>query len=371
MIEGTPSELTHEESLLGKVLGLSRKPWFCIAAAGVGIAIGLKARHMAESLAPIGELYMTLLTLTVTPIIFSALASGISKLMISKDGKRYVGRIGATLLCGTLISGFLGVFAGLVALPFFFTSEENRDFIGQALSKFEDMGVKGIGTDTKEGFWGFVSNFVPSNAFDALSSDNLLAIVFLASLLGLAMREVSEVKRTVALNFIDAIYETFLTILEWVLYLLPLGLCCLMASQVAKVGGEAIKAMLGIIVIYVSCFGVMCALYLLILMRATGRPLKEVWKVLKGTFTLAFVASADSALPLAMKNMARFGYPKEMLSSAIPLSAAMNRHGTAIIFGITTLFIAILLVLLVVLLFLGNIRATLIPMPRISSTVKA
>ncbi len=332
-------EESHGKGFFGKVLGLSRKPWFCLMAAGAGVLIGLKSKHLAESMEPVGELYMTLLTMTVIPIIFSALASGINKLIISKDGKRYVGRIAATLLCGTLVAGLLGVFVGVIALPLL-SSDQNRDFVGQTLSKFEDMGVNGIGTEPKEGFWGFISNFIPSNAFDALASDNLLAIVFLAGLLGIAMREVSEVKRTVALHFIDAVYETFLTILEWVLYLLPIGLCCLMASQVAKVGGEAIKAMLSIIVLYIACFGIMTAVYLTILVRSTGKPLKEVWHTLKETFTLAFVASADSALPIAMKNMGRFGYPKEMLSSAIPLSAAMNRHGTAIIFGLTTLFVA-------------------------------
>jgi Na+/H+-dicarboxylate symporter len=144
----------------------------------------------------------------------------------------------------------------------------------------------------------------------------------------------------VAIDFIDAMYDTFLTVLDWVLYLLPFGLFCLMASQAAKVGGSAIKAMLAIIALYMTCFAIMTALYLFALRRSTGRSLKEVLAALKQTFTLAFVASADSALHSAMTQMAKLGLPRNLLSSVIPLSAATNRHATAIMFAIIAFFVA-------------------------------
>ena len=331
-----PSKIT---ALISKILGLSRKPWICISAAALGVVIGLNFKSLARTIEPAGEIYMTLLTLTVTPIIFCALASGISKLFMSLNGRRYAGRIAATLLCGTAIAGFLGVFVGSLAMPFL-TGLQDRDFVGETLRKFEEAGTSGVSSDAKPGLWGFIHNFIPSNFVDALSSENLLAVVFLASLLGLAVCEVSGSKRELAINFIDAVYETFLTVLEWVLYLLPPGLCCLMASQVEKVGAETMKAMLSIIILYVVCFLAMCLLYAVVIRRATGRSLHDVWTILKEPYTLAFVASADSALPLTMERMAKLGYPKEMLSSIIPLSAAMNRHATAIIFGLTTVFIA-------------------------------
>jgi len=332
--------LSESASALGKAVSAaqeySRKPWVCVLAAAIGILIGIKDKHLAESMAPAGHLYMTLLSLTVAPIIFSALTSGISRLVASADGRRYAGRIAATLLCGTFAASLLGVLAGSIAFPML-TNEENRDFIGQVLAKFDDASA---GAGEKTGFWGFVANFVPSNVLDALSSDNLLAIVFIAGLLGMAICHVAPEKRELALNLVDTIYETFLTILEWVLYFLPPGLCCLMASQVAEVGLETIKAMLIIIALYLLCFVVMAVAYLRIITKASGKSLKEVWGILKGTFTLAFVASSDSAIPLAIKSMGEFKYPKDMLRSVIPLSAAMNRHGTAIIFALTTLFIA-------------------------------
>ncbi len=332
----------HEETengLIGKILGLSRKPWVCITAAAAGVVSGLYFKPFANALAPIGSIYITLLTMTVTPIIFCALASGISKLFMSANGRRYAGRIAATLLCGTAIAGFLGVFAGGLIMPFL-TGLQDRDFVGETLRQFEESGANGVNLEASPGFWGFIGNFIPSNIIDALASENLLAVVFLAGLMGLAICEISGTKRELTVNFIDAVYETFLTVLEWILYLLPPGLFCLMASQVAKVGGETIKAMLAIIAIYIVCFLFMGCLYAILLKRSTGRRFGEIWAVMKEPYTIAFVASADSALPITMERMAKFGYPKEMLTSAIPLSAAMNRHATAIIFGLTTIFIA-------------------------------
>jgi len=84
----------------------------------------------------------------------------------------------------------------------------------------------------------------------------------------------------------------------------------------------------------------MAVMYLLAIVRTTGRSLKEVFSTLKEPLTLAFMASSDSALPTSMAQMGRLGLSRELLGSAIPLSAAMNRHGTAIIFALTTLFVA-------------------------------
>ena len=320
----------------------SRKPWVCMLSAAIGLGIGLKARHFAENLAPIGEIYMTLLTLTVTPIIFSALATGIAALFSSADGRRYIGRTIATLVLGALIAGFLGTFAGTVALPLF-SNLEDREFVGTMLSKFEEAsstGTKGSAEEAKSGFWAFVGNFVPSNMVGALASDNLLAVVFLGTLLGAAICQIDPEKRQVATDIIGAIFEAFLTVLDWVLYLLPIGLCCLMASQASRVGADALRAMLVIIALYLACFCVMAVMYLWMIRRVTGRTLIEIWRVLREPYTLALVASCDSAIPSTMQCMAKFGFPKEMLRSVIPLSAAMNRHATAIIFAITTLFVA-------------------------------
>jgi len=331
----------EKESILDWLLGYMSKPWVCFLSAFVGIALGLWSNTLAASLAPVGDIYMTLLTLTVTPIIFSALASGICRLLMSESGKSYVGRIVSTLLFGTFFAGFIGTFVGAVALPLL-TGIENRAFVGKTLDKFQGSmsSADAAMAAGHGGFWGFVQSFIPSNIFDALSKENLLAIVFLATLVGVALCSVSSKKREVAIDFIGAMYEISLRVLEWVLCLLPIGMCCLMASQAAKVGVDALSAMLVIIALYLVCFAVMAVMYMLAIVRSTGRSLTEVFSTLKEPMTLAFIASSDSALPSSMEKMAKLGLPHDLLGSAIPLSAAMNRHGTAIIFALTTLFVA-------------------------------
>jgi proton glutamate symport protein len=188
--------------------------------------------------------------------------------------------------------------------------------------------------------WGFLKNFVPQNAVETLASENLLAVVFMAILLGAALCRVQGGAGKTAQGFFSAIYEMFITILDWILYFLPVGLFCLLASQASDVGLDALKAMLAIIFVYMACFLLMAGLYIFQLRRATGKSIRQLWAVLKEPFTLAFVASSDSALPMAMSKMETFGLPAEMVHSVVPLSAVLNRHGTAIVFAITTVFIA-------------------------------
>ena len=320
---------------------MSRSPWVCLGSAALGLTIGLNSHSVAEALTPVGEIYMALLSLTVAPIIFSALASGISAMVSSRDGSRYIVRTIRTFILGIFVAGFLGTFVATVALPAF-TSLQDREFIGTTLSKFEKATGDGDAgaAEPKSGFWTFVGNFIPSNIVGALASKNVLPIVFLGTLLGLAICHIEPDKRRFAADLVGTIYHTFLTVLEWILYLLPVGLCCLMASQAASVGADAIKAMLAIIILYFVCLIVLGAFYLSAIRKITRQPLSGIWKILKRPYTLALVASAESAIPSTMESMASFGFPKEMLRSVIPLSVAMNRPSTVVIFAITTIFVA-------------------------------
>ncbi len=326
------------EGIFAFLAALSRKPWVCISSALAGLIVGLNFREAAEIIAPIGEIYMKLLTMTVTPIIFCALVTGVSRMFESSDGRRYVGRTVTTLACGTLIAAFLGTFLALAATPILKPDDAKRSFIGQTLSGLEKKVP--VVAEVKPGVWGFIHNFIPKNVVDTLASENLLAVVFMAILLGLALCQVEERPRGTVVGLFSAVYEMFISILDWVLYLLPLGLCCLLASQASEVGFDVLKVMSGVIIVYLMCFVLMSALYMFVLWRATGRTFKELYHVLKVPFTMAFVASSDSALPMTMKAMGQFGYPRDMLNSVIPLSAVLNRHGTAVVFAVTTVFVA-------------------------------
>ncbi|MFZ4777478.1 MAG: cation:dicarboxylate symporter family transporter, partial [Terrimicrobiaceae bacterium] len=158
----------------------------------------------------------------------------------------------------------------------------------------------------------------------------------MAILLGLALVQVKDQAHITASSLFSAVYEMFISILDWILYLLPLGLFCLLADQASEVGVDALRAMLSIVAVYLVCFGIMAALYLAQIRRATGKSVPEIWRIFKEPFTLAFVASSDSALPSILRRMGELHYPSELVSSVVPLSAVLNRHGTAIVFAITT-----------------------------------
>ena len=325
-------------SIFSRWTGLSRKPWVCLASAALGLFFGVRWPELAAHVAPVGEIYMKLLTLTVTPIIFCALILGVSRMQTSPDGGKYLRRTLLTLACGTLIAGFLGTFMALASIPFLLPEKEQCEFIGQTL---EGIGKKAPAQqEIQPGVWGFIKNFIPENAVDTLASENLLAVVFMAILLGLALCRVDGNPQATAGHFFAAVYGMFIEILDWILYLLPAGLFCLLADQASEAGLDAIRAMSAIVAVYLLCFSIMAVFYAIQIRRATGKPFLLLWRTLKEPFTLAFVASSDSAVPSAMKKMREFGYPPEMVSSVVPLSAVLNRHGTAIVFAITTVFVA-------------------------------
>ena len=113
----------------------------------------------------------------------------------------------------------------------------------------ERLAVRSDG-QRKKSPWELAYSAVPSNVFFAFSSGQSLAVVFISILLGIALGLLKNKTADHLVAALDAINGAFLKILNWVLYLLPIGLCCLVAGQVGVLGTIVLAAMAKLIVLY-------------------------------------------------------------------------------------------------------------------------
>ena len=82
----------------------------------------------------------------------------------------------------------------------------------------------------------FIKSMIPENIFNALNAGSSLQILFFSLILGVATGFLPEIEGKLILSFSESLFKAFFGIISWILYLLPVGLFCLIASQIASTG---------------------------------------------------------------------------------------------------------------------------------------
>lgn len=193
-------------------------------------------------IAPLGDVFLKLLQMCVIPLLFTAVVTSLSKLFSDGAASRYVGRLVVLIAAGLVIAGGLGLVFGEWGQPGAELQQQAKQIIGQVIVRAEaSSGL--VAGHNPSGIADIAIAIVPDNIFVALSSGNMLAILFFAILFGVALGSIGTAKAERAIGLFETLYETFIKIIEWLMYALPIGLFCLAYSQVSSIGVDVLLAM--------------------------------------------------------------------------------------------------------------------------------
>jgi Na+/H+-dicarboxylate symporter len=318
-------------------LALLKNPWVNLAAMAAGVLLGLYVKPLARVLAPAASLYLSLLKMCVIPIIASAIVVSIGKMLGSGIMYWYLRRLLVVFVVATLLASAVGLGGGLLLQPGARLGESGRAFLGQAFLESE-----GEAAVTEEGVWGLVRSMVPSNVFSAFSQGEMLAILFVCIFLGTALGVMGNEASRQVLHTLSGVYEAFVKILDWILYLLPFGLLCLLSQQILRLGPEILGALAFLLLVYYGGCLLLCLVYLLAHRLATGRGLAQVADAFKEPLLISFVASSSiAATPVAIESLHQsLGRRRELASFVVPLAVVMNRQAYVLLFALTAVFVA-------------------------------
>jgi proton glutamate symport protein len=192
-------------------------------AAGVAIAaIDIPALgRLVTLLEPIGQLWLNALRMTVVPLVIAMLITGIASAAESATGGRSTVRAlvlfllfltGAALLAAVLIP------AALTLWPVHADAAAN---IRAALSHVNAS----VPSPPPIAQW--FTGIVPTNPFAAAAEGAMLPLVIFSLLFGFAATRIETSLRASLLMFFQAIVETMLVLVRWVLWLAPVGVFAL------------------------------------------------------------------------------------------------------------------------------------------------
>ncbi|WKX71901.1 dicarboxylate/amino acid:cation symporter [Streptomyces sp. XD-27] len=324
---------TPPESI-SKAFRLPKVPFWAQILLGLvlGVLLGWAARSgdigwLVTTLDKIGSIFVQLLKLAVAPLVFFAILVSITNLRNVNNAARLATRTLLWFMATSLIAVAIGLTIGLLTNPGSGTGLTPKD------------GAK----PEHAGSWlDFLTGIVPENVVTPFTELNVLQIVFMAAVAGIAALQLGEKAKPI-LDLSQAVLELLQKALWWVIRLAPLGTLGLIGFAIAKYGWNLIgKYATFTADIYIGCALVMFGVYPLLLATvAKVNPLqffRGAWPAIQ----LAFVSrSSVGTMPLTQKVTERLGVPKEYASFAVPFGATTKMDGCASIYpAISAIFIA-------------------------------
>lgn len=324
--------------------GLARlllHPFAVFAGLLLGGLYGWIDRGQTPFIGPIGDVYIRLLQMCVIPLLFTAVATSLGRLFLEGAANRYLSRLIILLVSGLLIAGALGLALGQWGQPGADMQQHARQVIGEVIFRAEAASAGSVSA-VGGGFAEIVLNIVPENIFGALTTGNKVAILFFAILFGVALGSITREKSAHAIELLEALYETFIKIIEWLMYVLPVGLFCLAYSQISSIGIEVLVAMTTLVLLLYAGAVALIVLYtVLIWLRVGGSYWRSVGALKEAMFVAFGTSSSFAAIPAALRGLKDgLKLDRSVVDLAMPLGITLNPPGSVFHFAIATLFLS-------------------------------
>ncbi|MEM6519151.1 MAG: cation:dicarboxylase symporter family transporter [Cyanobacteria bacterium P01_C01_bin.70] len=323
-----------------------RSPWSILISVIVGVYVGTSLPVVATAIAPIGNLYLGLLKMCVLPILLSAISNSLGRLMQSQNAKHYIQRILVVFPTAMLaMSGLAAVIAAITG-PGRNLSTATLESLGGLVNQSSiDLEVSLSGPlpveESGVNIASFFVNMVPENIFLALSEGQTLKVLIFAIVFGVSLGLVKGSKTDSLFDILDSFYRAFNQVIHWLTYLLPIGLCSLLATQLSKIGLDVLLSMANFVVVMLAIFVAVYAIATgAISWRAQRSPL-VVLRALKDPTILALATTSSLAcLPAAIASLHEdLHFDRQTTDLVTPLSITLCRFGSIIYFAAATMFV--------------------------------
>jgi DAACS family dicarboxylate/amino acid:cation (Na+ or H+) symporter len=288
---------------------------------------------------PVGQIFLNLLFMAIIPLVFASLAIGVTKL----GGTANVGRVGLKTLAYFLVTTACAAAIGLtlvnVIRPGNQLPEEQRK---QLRAKYADEVGKPTEKASEFGIDTFV-NIVPRNPLEAFMKQNMLAVIFTALIVGIALTRIEPDKAKLMLDLLEGVNQIADFILRLAMAMAPYAVFCLIFSTTAELGFRVLVALGAFILTVLGGLAIHLCVVLPFLVKFLGGMSPWVFfRKSSGVMVTAFSTSSSSAtLPTTMKCAEEeLGVPERVSRFVLPLSASMNHNGTALFESVTVLFLA-------------------------------
>jgi Na+/H+-dicarboxylate symporter len=311
---------------------------------GAGIGIVAKAYDVAwlrviiAVIEPVGTAFIRLMTMIVLPLVVSSLLVGTASL----GDARQVGNVGARTLgfalAATMVATIVGLLAFAAVRPGSGLDPAIRDSLAAPFATQAQSAASSQAPLVQT-----LIEIIPRNPFRALADLDLLAVVFFTIVFGAATGQLRPERKAPILAFFDGVTEVCMVIIGWILMLAPFGVFALSASVFASFGAELLGSLLVFcltVIVGELVFGAgVLGTFIAFVIRMN--PVTYFRKIARASLVAFSTSSSNAALPISLEVAeSELGISKRVAGFVLPLSATLNKAGSALYKAVAVMFIA-------------------------------
>ena len=294
-----------------------------------GIIFGYLFPNTGVALKPIGDAFLKMIKMIIVPLVFATLVTGIAG---TGDFKR-MGRLGGKALIWFTFASTIALVLGLIL------ANVIEPGSGVPLMKVEAPPGAGAAIKLKSNTE-LLLGVIPTNIFEALSTANLLQVVFFSCFFGVATASLKERGKPI-IDFMASVSEAMFVVTNYVMKFTPFGVFAFMGWTVGKYGLTLILPLAKLIgTLY---FGLIIFILMVLLPACIVVKVNffQLLRAIKQPLILAFTTcSSEAALPLMLENLEKFGVPKHIVSFVLPTGYTFNLDGSILYKCMALVFIA-------------------------------
>ncbi|HMA23931.1 MAG TPA: cation:dicarboxylase symporter family transporter, partial [Gemmatimonadaceae bacterium] len=297
------------------------------------------ALRIVDLVAPVGQLWVNAIRMTIVPLVVSLLFVAIA----GRETEEGLGRLGVVTL-----ATFFGLlsFAAVVALllgPPLIADMKLTTETAAALrfTAIAEAGQKVAQAKQLVGFGAWVTSLVPVNAVKAAADGAMLPVIVFTFLFALATRRIEQGLRTALVGFFGALANATTTIVDWIIAVAPIGIFALVLAAASRTG-VALAGAMAYYVLAISALLVLFALLMYPVATIVGRiPLGWFTRGVLPAQAVALSSSSSLAsLPALVEGGRALGMPAPVTGFVLPLSVSVFKVATPITWLVGTLFLA-------------------------------
>ena len=304
-----------------------------IVAILIGIALGHFYPSFAVQLKPLGDGFIKLIKMMIAPIIFCTIVTGIAGMQNTKK----VGRVGLKAILYFEVVTTLALIIGLVVINIL------KPGVGMNIdpATLDTKSVENFITESKSQSVGdFLMHVIPENIVNALSTSNILQVLFFSVLLGFALSKIGP-KAAPLLKGIQSLEDGLFAIIKIIMKVAPLGALGAMAFTIGKYGLGSL-AQLGQLM---GSFYITCIVFIVIvlggILKLVGFNLFRLLAFIKEELLIVLgTSSSEAALPSLINKLEKVGCSEPVVGLVVPTGYSFNLDGTSIYLTMAAVFLA-------------------------------
>lgn len=303
----------------------------------IGIILGGLLGYLQPSwgvqLRPLGDAFVNLVKMLIGPIIFTTVVVGLAGM----GDLRKVGRVGLKAIIYfeviTTLALVIGLVVGNVFTPGAGFHADPATLDPQGVARYTGAAKQMSTVD-------FLLHIIPKTFVSAFAEGEILQILLLALLFGMALGRLGDHGRPI-LNLLNDVARVFFGIVTIVTQFAPLAAAGAMAYTLGQFGVGSL-ARLGLLM---ACVYLTCGLFILVVLgvvaRVFGFRILRIIRYIREELLLVIgTSSSESALPGLMQKMELIGCSRPVVGIVVPSGYSFNLDGTSIYLTMAALFVA-------------------------------